>query len=193
MPNKRSSKLISNSSKSLKPIKAGLSPNSKYLASFSTVKKILKRRGERMYYEQVPAVLKPSLLEDFAYIQSKQDSVSYHLIDRSNKGPGYYFALNSDVLSFAKNYDQVLKIKRSTIKPINLLHNKKIIRSRLKPIRNRSRTENLNCKQYYSQSIRNANSYYRNMSFINRELSEDPVVCKGKTDLASKLLSVIFN
>ena len=94
-------------------------PINKYLANFYTVKKILKRCKEKKYQEMVKIPLEPSLLKElFSSIPPKNQTMlnNYYTLDRNAKSPDYYFTLNSDVVSFAKNYDKVFRIRMNEFK-----------------------------------------------------------------------------
>lgn len=103
----------------------------------------MRRRIETKYQEQVSAPLKPSLLENFSCTHTDDDQKTpnnYYMLDRSNKAPDYYFTLNSDVLSFAKNYEQILRIQQNAVKTIT---NKKAVgHYKSKSIHRRLKTDN---------------------------------------------------
>ena len=133
-------------------IKLKNNKKNKYLAKFSTVKEILRKHNQRKDNLKLPFDIKPMLSNPhltFAEQFFKEDqSDTFHEISKFNASTINYFDINSDVVSFAKNYQQILQIRNNAIEQYkantgnhlgkkyktNIIKSKLRSKSELKPI-----------------------------------------------------------
>jgi len=86
-----------------------------YIASDATVERMLRLHRERKYLAN--AVPECSNNPPVSNTRNEEStSTEYYMIDCLNKNQNDYNTLNSDVMSFAKNYNQVIRIRNNARK-----------------------------------------------------------------------------